>query len=134
MTRTVITLPPGERLASADQPTVALSPDGTELAYVAIREGIQQIHLRSMDSLESKAIAGTEGAVSPFFSPDGQSLGFFANGKLKKISVNGGFQSFSVMPTYLEGQVGAIRARLSLRQFRTGFSSGCPNREGTGRR
>jgi serine/threonine-protein kinase len=43
-----------------------------------------------MDSLESKVIAGTEGAVSPFFSPDGEWLGFIADGKLRKVSVNGG--------------------------------------------
>ena len=43
-----------------------------------------------MDSLEAKPIPGTEGAVNPFFSPDGQWLGFFAGGKLKKVSVSGG--------------------------------------------
>ncbi len=43
-----------------------------------------------MDSLVARSIAGTEGAVNPFFSPDGQWLGFFADGKLKKISVSGG--------------------------------------------
>jgi hypothetical protein len=43
-----------------------------------------------MDSLESKPIPGSEGAVNPFFSPDGQWLGFFAGGMLKKISVSGG--------------------------------------------
>ncbi len=40
--------------------------------------------------LEAKPIPGTEGAVSPFFSPDGQWVGFFAGGKLKKVSVSGG--------------------------------------------
>ena len=52
--------------------------------------GTQQLYLRAMDSLEAKPIPGTEGAVSPFFSPDGQWLGFFAGGKLKKVSVSGG--------------------------------------------
>ncbi len=50
----------------------------------------QQLYLRAMDSLEAKPIPGTEGATAPFFSPDGQWLGFFAGGKLKKISVSGG--------------------------------------------
>ncbi len=50
----------------------------------------QQIYLRAMDSLEAKPVPGTEGAVAPFFSPDGQWLGFFAEGKLKKILVSGG--------------------------------------------
>ena len=47
-------------------------------------------YFRAMDSQESKPIPGTEGAVNPFFSPDGQWVGFFAGGKLKKISVSGG--------------------------------------------
>src|SRR5207237_6874904 len=45
---------------------------------------------RAMDSLEARSIPGTEGATGPFFSPDGQWLGFFEGQKLKKISVSGG--------------------------------------------
>ncbi len=90
VTRTVITLPPGERLAGLGQPAVALSPDGNQLVYVATRGGTQQLYLRAMDSLEAKPIPGTEGAANPFFSPDGQWLGFFEGGKLKKVSVSGG--------------------------------------------
>ncbi len=90
VSRTVITLPPGQRLAGLDQPAVALSPDGTHLAYVAVQGGTQQLYLRAMDSLEARPILGTEGAVGPFFSPDGQWLGFFASTKLKKISLSGG--------------------------------------------
>ena len=69
---------------------VALSPDGTRLAYVASQGGTQQLYLRAMDSLEARPVRGTDGAVEPFFSPDGQGLGFFAGGKLKKVSVSGG--------------------------------------------
>ena len=90
VSRTVIMLPPGRRLAGLDQPAVALSPDGTHLAYVGIQGGTQQIYLRTMDSLEARSIPGTEGATGPFFSPDGQWLGFFADQKLKKASVSGG--------------------------------------------
>ena len=91
VSRLVVTLPPGQQLAGLDNgPAVAISPDGTHLAYVARQGGTQQLYLRSMDSLEGKAIPGTEGAVDPFFSPDGQWIGFFAGAKLKKISVNGG--------------------------------------------
>jgi serine/threonine-protein kinase len=43
-----------------------------------------------MDSLEANPIPGTQGAISPFFSPDGQWLSFFAGGKLNKVSVSGG--------------------------------------------
>ncbi|HKV03999.1 MAG TPA: protein kinase [Candidatus Acidoferrales bacterium] len=91
VTRTVINLPPGQQLAGMDSgPAVALSPDGTHLAYVARQGGTQQIYLRAMDNLESKPIPGTEGAVDPFFSPDAQWIGFFAGGQLKKASVTGG--------------------------------------------
>jgi eukaryotic-like serine/threonine-protein kinase len=90
VSRTVITLPPGQRLAGLDQPAVALSPDGVHLAYVAIQGGTQQIYLRAMDSVEARPIPGTEGATAPFFSPDCQWLGFFAGNKLKKVSMSGG--------------------------------------------
>jgi Tol biopolymer transport system component/predicted Ser/Thr protein kinase len=91
VTRTVINLPPGQQLAGVESGTaLAISPDGSQLAYVARQGGAQQLYLRAMDSLESTSIPGTEGAVSPFFSPDGQWLGFFSGGRLKKVSVNGG--------------------------------------------
>jgi Tol biopolymer transport system component len=89
--RTVINLPPGQQLAGLESgPAVALSPDGTHLAYIARQGGTQQLYLRAMDSLESKPIPGTEGAIEPFFSPEGQWVGFFAGGKLMKVSVSGG--------------------------------------------
>jgi serine/threonine-protein kinase len=91
VTCTVITLPPGQQLAGLENgPAAVLSPDGTHLAYVARQGGTQQIYLRAMDSLEARPILGTEGGVTPFFSPDGQWVGFFASGKLKKVSVDGG--------------------------------------------
>jgi len=91
VSRLVVNLPPGQQLAGLENgPAVALSPDGTHLAYVARQGGNQQLYLRALDGLEAKPIPGTEGAVNPFFSPDGQWLGFFAGGALKKVSVNGG--------------------------------------------
>ena len=89
--RTVISLPPGQQLAGLESGSaVALSLDGTRLVYVALQGSTQQIYLRAMDSMEPKSIPGTEGATEPFFSPDGQWVGFFAGGKLKKVSVRGG--------------------------------------------
>jgi Tol biopolymer transport system component/predicted Ser/Thr protein kinase len=91
VTRATISLPQGQQLAGLNfGPSVALSPDGTQLAYVASEGGAQRIYLRAMDSLESRPVAGTEGAINPFFSPDSQWIGFFAGGKLKKVSVGGG--------------------------------------------
>jgi serine/threonine-protein kinase len=90
VSRMVITLPPGDRLPPADQRALALSPDGKMLAYVAIHDAVQQLYLRAIDGFEAKAVAGTEGATAPFFSPDSQWIGFHAAGKLKKVSVGGG--------------------------------------------
>ena len=50
----------------------------------------QRIYVRPLDQLQATALSGTENARDPFFSPDGQWIGFFAEGKLKKISVQGG--------------------------------------------
>ncbi len=84
------TLPPGESVAISDIPAVAVSPDGTLLAYVADGPNGRRIHLRRLDSLESKPLPGTEGAQNPFFSPDGKWLGFVAERTIKKIAVDGG--------------------------------------------
>jgi Tol biopolymer transport system component len=92
VTRTVINLPPGRVLAGFETgPAVAISPDGTRLVYTASQGGNQLLYLRAMDSLlEAQPIPDTEGASSPFFSPDSQWLGFLAGGGLKKVSVGGG--------------------------------------------
>ena len=67
-----------------------LSPDGTTLAFVAQQAGPARLFLRNLDQLQAAPLAGTEGAESPFFSPDGQWLAFFAGRTLKKVSVTGG--------------------------------------------
>jgi eukaryotic-like serine/threonine-protein kinase len=86
-----ITLPPDQPLAGLEiGSAVALSPDGTRLVYAARGGGVQQLYLRPLGSLEAQPIPGTEGAVQPFFSPDGQWAGFFADGTLKKILLSGG--------------------------------------------
>jgi eukaryotic-like serine/threonine-protein kinase len=74
----------------------ALSPDGRRIAFCATSPSAvssfngAQIFVRAFDAAAPQAIAGTEGAYSPFWSPDGASLAFFAEGKLKKVSVSGG--------------------------------------------
>jgi Tol biopolymer transport system component len=90
--RLAINLPPGQRLAALNQPALAISPDGRNLVYVATHDngGAQQLYVRPLESQDAKPISGTEGAVGPFFSPDGQWIGFFAGGQLKKVSVSGG--------------------------------------------
>jgi serine/threonine-protein kinase len=70
-----------------------VSPDGTQLAFVAQPHGggAPRLYVRHLDQLTATPLEGTEGAAAPFFSPDGQWLGFFGRGWLKKIAVTGGF-------------------------------------------
>lgn len=69
--------------------TLALSPDGGKLVYVGGGDN-HRLYLRPLDKLAATALAGTEGASSPFFSPDGKWIGFFADGKLEKVALAGG--------------------------------------------
>jgi serine/threonine protein kinase/Tol biopolymer transport system component len=73
-----------------DDPSLALSADGRQLAYIANFDRIPTLWVRALDGAASRALAGTDGASSPFWSPDGRTLGFFADGKLKRIDVGGG--------------------------------------------
>src|SRR6267378_1190530 len=88
--------PPGDlagfgTTTSGTTAPVAVSPDGRRLAFVAMgAEGRYLLWIRSLDTLAGQALAGTEGASSPFWSPDSRFIGFFAGGKLKKIEVSGG--------------------------------------------
>ncbi|HKA20618.1 MAG TPA: protein kinase [Blastocatellia bacterium] len=71
--------------------TMSVSPDGRRLAFVATTAGGGNLlWVRSLDALSAQALAGTEGAIYPFWSPDSRSVGFFAQGKLKKIDAAGG--------------------------------------------
>ncbi len=72
--------------------SAVLSSDGQTLAFVANgpEESSAKLYLRRLDHLAATPFAGTDDAASPFFSPDGQWIAFFAGGKLKKISVTGG--------------------------------------------
>ena len=87
LTRMAMVLPSGQRLTNAGRHQVAFSPDGTHLAYAANN----QLYLPAMDQLEATPIRGTaEGnGRSPFFSPDGEWVRFWA-GELKKVAITGG--------------------------------------------
>ncbi|MCZ6602359.1 MAG: protein kinase, partial [Planctomycetota bacterium] len=67
-----------------------ISPDGTTLVYSGLSGETERLYMRSLDELDSHAIAGTEGGTLPFLSPDGRWVGFFAGGKIKKVSIQGG--------------------------------------------
>jgi len=72
--------------------TAAISPDGTRLAYPVRPVGgsVTMLATRLMDQSKPAILSGTENAQDPFFSPDGQWIGFFADGRLHKVSVQGG--------------------------------------------
>jgi serine/threonine protein kinase/Tol biopolymer transport system component len=67
----------------------AISPDGRRLAFVAFADNKSLLWVRPMGSLAAQPLPGTEGAASPFWSPDSRAIAFFAQGKLKKIALSG---------------------------------------------
>jgi hypothetical protein len=88
--RLSIVLPDGDEVSASEIAPVAVSPDGQRIAYVARRGSKNELYMRTLNDPEPKALAGTEGAITPFFSPDGGWVGFFAHGKIKKVAVAGG--------------------------------------------
>jgi serine/threonine-protein kinase len=72
-------------------PPLALSRDGSRIVYsVDDPDGVSRLYLREMNRLEAQPIRGTEGGFAPFFSPDGEWIGFVAGGELRTIRVSGG--------------------------------------------
>ena len=100
--RSVLKIEPGQWLEALrrdlDHPTrtaFAISSDGRFIVYSAIPEkpGLHakpQIYLRRMDQMNAAPVAGTEGGISPFLSPDDHWIGFWGDGKLKKVPASGG--------------------------------------------
>ena len=84
--------------------TLAISPDGKYIVYLALSSGVPKLFLRPVDQFAAQPMQGTDGASDPFFSPDGQWVAFFANGKLKKISIYGGApQDVCTIPGFMRG-------------------------------
>ena len=76
--------------ATTDPVSLAISPDGRTIAFVATDNNQSRLWLRSLDTASARSFAGTDGATLPFWSPDSRALGFFAAGKLKRIDLEGG--------------------------------------------
>ncbi len=68
---------------------LSVSPDGRRLAFVAMSDGQRRVWVRPLDALVAQAVPGTEGAYSPFWSPDSRYIAFFADGKIKRIEPSG---------------------------------------------
>ena len=96
VTRFLVLPAPGTNFPPASNATVsaaqlALSPDGRALVFLAAqRNDRPMLWLRTMDHAEPRPIPGSEGAAYPFWSPDNKSIGFFADGKIKKVLTAGG--------------------------------------------
>ena len=86
LARFSLPLPPGVSLTGTGRHAIALSPDGTRLVFSANN----QLYLRAMDQTEATPVRGTEGTRNPFFSPDGEWVGFHVGGELKKVAIRGG--------------------------------------------
>src|SRR5690606_11369878 len=72
------------------QAAVTLAPDGDVLAYIAPRGNTSALVIRALDRDSAVVLPGTDGAYHPFFSPDGNWIGFFSGTELRKIPVTGG--------------------------------------------
>ena len=88
LSRTAVPIQEPHRIFT--HPMVALSPDGQRLAYIAVEGDVPAIYLRGLDSFDSIRLPGTEDARALFFSPDGEWIGFWAVGRIKKVAVRGG--------------------------------------------
>src|SRR5262245_51863140 len=87
--RVALPLPPGTELAGGR--VVVMSSNGSHVAFIASRGGgAPQIYIRPMNATQPRSFDDTKGAAAPFFSPNGDWLAFFADGKLKKMSTTGG--------------------------------------------
>jgi Tol biopolymer transport system component len=90
LTRLIITLPPTAQLTPEVVGKVALSPDGRAIVYVGGTGPQRRLYVRRLDQINVVPVAGTEGAVQPFFSPDSQWVGFATAEELKKVRLAGG--------------------------------------------
>jgi Tol biopolymer transport system component len=108
--RLALDLPEDQRFTIFNRGVVAISPDGSRVAYAAN----QRLYLRAMDQASATPIPGTEAPLvqnaprSPFFSPDGQWVAFYQEGQLKKVSVNGGAPiAIGEVPNYIGASWGS---------------------------
>jgi serine/threonine protein kinase len=89
--RFAIAFPKGVTLSESEiESHFSISPDGRWIVFAGSSSEKERLYLRPLDSLEALPLPGTEGGISPFWSPDSRYVGFFADGKIQKIAVSGG--------------------------------------------
>jgi len=86
LSRFAVTLPASMNWTRLTQRVIAMSRDGTRVAYAAN----SQLHVRALDQFESTVISGARDPVEVFFSPDGDWIGFYADGMIQKVALTGG--------------------------------------------
>src|SRR5262249_37327044 len=96
VTRLQMSVQPADQLVSSiasprpSRTAFAISPDGRLVVFSATKNGGVQLYLRPLDHVEATPLQGTEGGISPFFSPDGAWIAFWTDNKIKKVPVAGG--------------------------------------------
>jgi Tol biopolymer transport system component len=81
--------PAGTVLANVPSEMLAISPDGNRIVFAVTRAGHRELWVRDVASTQAQPLRGTDDASEPFWSPDGQHVGFFADSKLKRVSTDG---------------------------------------------
>jgi serine/threonine-protein kinase len=119
--RLSVALSPEGPLASNDSPSagssIAISRDGRSIAFVALRDGNRRLVVRSLGHFEEKELPGTDGAMTPLFSPDAQWVAFFTEAGLSKVPVSGGTPTIiAVTPPVPRGAVWADDGKIYLSQ------------------
>lgn len=123
LTRFTWTLPADTGRDSAP----AVAPDGRHIAFTAKNATGVRRFIRDLGSLEARAVAGTDGATQPFWSPDSQSLAYFANGRLMKVALPDGIHFLYFVRSIHDERRGVYLGRLD----RSATHAGTPLRSGT---
>jgi len=123
--RLTITRPEAEPINVSYGPALALSPDGRRIVFVVAHGADTQLVVRDLSSFDAKLIPGTEGATTPFFSPDGEWLAFMTPGKIKKMPVNGGAAiDVTDVPGFIGATIGGTWLADGTIVFNSGMTAG----------
>ena len=110
--RAEIPLPRGARLW-VEKPPLAISPDGRTVVFAATQDGVRRLFRRGLGSDDAEPIDGTEEGTRPFFSPDGQWLGFIVGDQIRKVPISGGTPLFlSQVSPLMSGAAWGVDGRI----------------------